>query len=113
VKKLLLILGAALSTYILGDIIFIATKNGLIANWGQIIIPSVISGIIINAYFKEDKLLMLKVIPATVATIKILQIFISADNLTFMAIVLMVLLYPSVSYIFVKLGYTFNLKSKG
>lgn len=104
-KKALILIGLIISVALFGDILIIVTKNGVIANWGAIIIPSFVAGIIINVFVNSgERKKFYKIAAASTVVTKIILMLLFVKNPTALAILLMLIVYYGVSYLFISLG---------
>ncbi len=104
-KKALIIIGLIISVVLLGDILLITTKNSGIANWGGIIIPSFLAGIIINIFINSDeRKKFYKIAAVSTVVTKIILFLLLVKGPTALAVLIMLIIYYGVSYLFISLG---------
>lgn len=103
-KKVLLIIGLAVSVYFAEEVLYFLTGSGLIANWGSIIIPSFAAGILLNLLIDGTERNRFAIwLAASVLVSKLITIFMSVFP-TLLAIILMIIFYFFTSYLFIFLG---------
>ena len=104
-KKILLILGFILAGIFLGDVLFLLTHNSLLANWGSIIIPSFIMGILWKLLIKDNlKNKFRFAIPLILGFTKLVLFLMAVQEPTLLAAILIPSIYSVVSYLFLILG---------
>lgn len=111
-KKLFAIMVFILVIVISGDLLMVITKSALIANIGSIVFPSLVMGIAWKLLFKDDlEDNYKKIIPATLGIIKVILMYLEVKDVTILAVLLVLLIYPAISYFFLKLGTKVIMKS--
>ncbi|NMC55719.1 MAG: hypothetical protein GYA50_00660 [Eubacteriaceae bacterium] len=105
IKKILLITGAVIAVFFLEDILYAVTKIGVVAHWGNIIIPSYLIGIIAKRVLKNSDLKKFAQIAAVfVVATKLVMMYIQIDNMTILTIILCAVIYYLTSYFCILLG---------
>ncbi len=104
-KKILLISGFILADILLGDILILITHNSLLANWGSIIIPSFVMGILWKLLIKDNlKNNFRFVISLILGFTKLVLFLITVQGPALLAAISIPIIYSVVSYIFLILG---------
>lgn len=104
-KKVLLIAGFVISIIILGDILILVTKSGAIANWGSMIIPSFLLGIVAKRLLIDPEFNKFMIIaPIFLVGLKLISMILMGVQPTVFAFILIPSFYYSVSFLLVFLG---------
>jgi hypothetical protein len=104
-KKAVLIAGFVLLILFSGDILYLLTHSGLLANWGSIILPSFLLGALWRLLVKDNLEGMLRyVLAILVGLISVAFLYLTTRNPSLLGAILMLIVYPIVSYIFIGLG---------
>lgn len=103
VKRLIVLILFCIVISILGDLIFLLTDNRLLANWGAIIVPSLLIGYYWN-YLLGEYDYFKRIIPISLVITKVILSLISVSNLHFISVFGMVILYYLASRLFIVIG---------
>lgn len=104
-KKVVLIAGFVLLILISGDILYLLTHSGLLSNWGSIILPPFVLGALWKLLIKDDLNGNLKIaLSVLVGLIKVALVYLTVQASSLLGSILMLIVYPTVSYLFIGLG---------
>lgn len=104
-KKILLTSVFILAIIFMGDILYLFTHSGLLANWGSIMIPSFVVGILWRLMIKDNlKTPFRFAIPLMLGFIKLVIFLMTAKEPTLLAAIFIPIIYSAVSYLFLILG---------
>lgn len=98
-KKALFIIGCYFGRTILGQIIFLATKSRLLANWGGMAVAGYFAGKLIISYFDyEDDDMITMAAALAIGWSGILKFLFSPESYIILAAAMMAIIYPAFSY---------------
>ncbi len=102
-KKALFIIGCYFGRTILGQIIFLATRSGLLANWGGMAAAGYFAGKLIISYFDyEDDDMITKAAAFAIGWSGLLKYIFSPESYMILAAAMMAIIYPAFSYAVIK-----------
>jgi hypothetical protein len=102
-KRIITIIIFYITIITLGDVFVMITKSGAIANWGSIIIPSIILGLVWESLLGKSNLLNY-LLPVSLAIIKIILSYLFVSNLLIISAIMMLFVYSLASGISIIIG---------
>lgn len=104
-KKIGLVAGFVLLIIFSGDLLYLFTHSGLLANWGAIILPSFVLGVLWKLLIKDNLEGGFRyVLAILVGLIKVALLYLTVQEPSLLGGILMLIVYPVVSYILMGLG---------
>lgn len=104
-KKIALMAGFVVLVVFSGDILYLLTRSGFLANWGSVILPPFALGALWKLAVKASLDGRFKYVPPVLLSlIKVALFYLTVPDATLPGGILMLFTYTLVAYIFIGLG---------